>query len=124
MAATGDPEPAGRQERRDDERISILGELHGEVMVFQPMTITEIGCGGVQVETAFPLHIDSLHELRLALGDRPIVVKGRVTHCRIIDVEQEFVQYRSGIQFVELPDRVFDVIAAFVHAIKDGRRGS
>ena len=41
--------------RRDSERVEILGELRGEVMVFQPMTITEISGGGAQIETPFPL---------------------------------------------------------------------
>jgi PilZ domain-containing protein len=124
MTATGDSEPAGRQDRRDVERVAVLGELEGEVMVLQPMAITEIGRGGVQVETTFPFQINSLHELRLALGDRPIVVKGRVIHCSIIDVEHEFVRYRSGIEFTDVSGRIDAVITAFVTAIKDGRRGA
>lgn len=112
----------GREDRGDTERIEILGELHGEVMVFQPTTIKEISRGGAQVETTFPLHLDSLHEFRLTLGDRSIVIKGRVAHCSISDVEQEGVVYRSGIEFVEPSDRVFTVIADFIEAIKTGRR--
>jgi PilZ domain len=108
--------------KRDAERIQILGELHGEVMVFQPMTIKEMARGGVQVETGFPLQLDSLHEFRLTLGDRSVVVKGRVAHCSITDVEQEIVLYRSGIEFVEPSDRVFAVISDFITAIQDGRR--
>ncbi len=108
--------------KRDGERIQILGELHGEVMVFEPMVITEISRGGAQVETAFSLQLDSLHELRLTLGDRSIVVKGRVVHCSISDVDQELVTYRSGIEFIELSDRVYSVISGFIEAIKDGRR--
>ena len=108
--------------KRDGDRIQILGELHGEVMVFQPMAITEISRGGAQVETAFRLQLDSLHELRLTLGDRSIVLKGRVVHCSISDVDQELVIYRSGIEFVELSDRVYSVISGFIEAIKDGRR--
>ena len=107
---------------RDSERIQILGDLRGEVMVFQPMAIKEISRGGVQVETAFPLHLDSLHDCRLTLGDRSVVVKGRVVHCTISDVNQEIVMYRSGIEFVEAPDRVDDVVADFIDAIRDGRR--
>ena len=42
-----------RKDRREDERYSILGALGGAVMVFLPMAITEIGRGGVQVETPF-----------------------------------------------------------------------
>ena len=108
--------------KRDGERIQILGELHGEVMVFQPVAIREISRGGTQVETAFPLQLDSLHEFRLTLGDQSIVVKGRVAHCSITDVDQEVVVYRSGIEFIETPERIEDVIEAFIEAIKDGRR--
>jgi hypothetical protein len=91
-------------------------------MVFQPTIVREISRGGAQVETSFPLHLDSLHEFRLTLGDRSIVVKGRVAHSSVSDVEQEGVVYRSGIQFIEPSERVFSVIADFIEAIKSGRR--
>ena len=109
-------------EKRDRERIEILGELHGEVMIFQPLSIKEISNGGCLVETSFPLHLNSLHEVRLTLGDRSIVLKGRVAHCRISDVDQEIVTYRSGIEFIEPTDRVRAVIKDFIEAIKAGRR--
>jgi hypothetical protein len=108
--------------KRDNERIQILGELHGEVMVFAPVAIKEISRGGAQVETAFPLQVDSLHDFRLTIGDRSVVVKGRVAHCSITDVDQELVTYRAGIEFVEPSDRVMSVIAEFIDAIKEGRR--
>jgi hypothetical protein len=110
------------EEKRDRERIEILGELHGEVMIFQPLSIKEISRGGCLVETAFPLHLNSLHDVRLTLGDRSIVLKGRVAHCRISDVDQEIVTYRSGIEFIEPTDRVRDVIREFIEAIKAGRK--
>jgi hypothetical protein len=116
------PRPAGPGDKRDKERIQILGELHGEVMTFQPMAIKEISRGGAQIETGFALQVDSLHDFRLALGDRSVVVKGRVVHCHISDVEQELVLYRSGIEFVEPSGSVSDVIEEFVEAIKSGRR--
>lgn len=107
---------------RDGERIQILGELNGEVMVFQPMAIREISRGGAQLETAFPLQLDSLHDFRLTLGDRSVVVKGRVVHCSISDVDQEAVFYRSGIEFTEPSEPVEGAIHDFIQAIKDGRR--
>ena len=110
------------EEKRDRERIEILGELHGEVMIFQPLSIKEISRGGCLVETAFPLHLNSLHDVRLTLGDRSVVLKGRVAHCRISDVDQEIVTYRSGVEFIEMNDRVRDVIKDFIEAIKAGRR--
>jgi hypothetical protein len=124
--ALGDdaPHPLTPQddEKRDSERIDMLGGLHGEVMVFQPMAIREISRGGAQIETAFPLQLDSLHDFRLTLGDRSVVVKGRVAHCHISDVDQELVTYRSGIEFVEPSDRIISVISDFLGAVKDGRR--
>ena len=75
--------------KRERERVPILGELRGEVMVFQPISILDISVGGAQVDTAFPLQLDSLHDFRLTLGDRSIVVKGRVAHCRISDVARQ-----------------------------------
>src|ERR1700704_1818610 len=113
---------APADDKRDTERLQILGELHGEVMVFQPMAIKEISHGGAQVETAFPLHLDSLHDFRLTLGDRSLVVKGRVVHCSITDVEQELVIYLTGLEFIEASDPVAAVIADFIEAITSGRR--
>ena len=91
-------------------------------MVLQAMAVKEISVSGAQVETAFPLHIDSLHDLRLTLGDRSVVVKGRVVHCSISDVEQEGVLYRSGVEFIEPSDHVHGVIAGFIDAVRAGRR--
>ena len=113
---------APADDKRDSQRLQILGELHGEVMVFQAMAIKEISPGGAQVETGFPLHLDSLHDFRLTLGDRSLVVKGRVVHCSITDVEQEQVVYLSGIAFVEPADRVSTAIADFIDAVTTGRR--
>src|SRR5262245_37863791 len=121
MAAPSRPASPG-DDKRDKERIQILGELHGEVMMFQPMAIKEISRGGCQIETDYPLQVDSLHEIRLTLGDKSVVLKGRVAHCSITDVDQEIVTYRSGVEFIEPSERVYSVISGFIDAIKDSRR--
>jgi hypothetical protein len=108
--------------KRDTQRLQILGDLAGEVMIFQPMAIKEISRGGAQLEIGFPLHLDSLHEFRLTLGDRSLVVKGRVVHCSITDVEQELVLYRAGIEFIEPSERVASAIGEFIDAVTTGRR--
>ena len=110
------------EEKREGERINILGEFHGEVMVYQPTTIKEISRRGAQIETSFPLHLDSLHDFRFTFGDRSVIVKGRVAHCSISDVDQDIVIYRSGVEFVETPDRVSSVITDFIDAVVSGRR--
>src|SRR5580658_8780226 len=92
--------------QRHAERFEILGGLPGEVLVAQRIAVTEMSQDGAQIETGFPLHVDSLHDFRLTLGDRSVVVKGRVVHCTISDVDQELVVYRSGVEFIEPSDRV------------------
>jgi hypothetical protein len=112
------PNSSASQEQRRSERIEILGDLHGEVMIFQPIIIRQIGRGGAQIETSFPLQLDSLHEFRLTLNNLSIVTKGRVVHCSISDVDQEIVRYRTGIEFIEMPERVVSAIAAFIDVMK------
>ena len=105
-------------DRLDTERVKIPGDLHGEVMVYQPMTVTEISRGGAQIETVFPLQLGSLHDLRLALGAISVVVKGRIAHARVTEVEQEQIVYKAGIEFVDLSERVSDAISAFVSELR------
>ena len=86
-------------------------------MVFQPSGVRQLSPGGMQVETGFPLQLHSLHDFRLTLGNRSVVVKGRIAHSSISDVDQDIITYRSGVEFIELPDRVADAIAHFVDAV-------
>jgi hypothetical protein len=110
-------------EKRDAERVTILGELQGEVMVFEPMLVKEVSVTGATVETRFPLHLNSLHDLRLTLGARSIVLKGRVVHSRISDVDQDIVTYTTGLEFVEPSDRVISAIAEFLDNVRTDRSG-
>jgi hypothetical protein len=109
-------------DRRSNDRLRLLSGLAGEVMVFQPMAVCEISAGGLQIETTFPLHLDSLHDFRLTLGTRPVVVKGRVTHCALVDVDQDAVRYRTGVQFVDLPERTRTVLEEFLRGLREERR--
>ncbi len=108
-------------ERRTADRLDILGDLHGEIMVFQPMQVRELDARGVQVETRVALHVNSLHELRLTLGPHSVIVRGRVVHCSISDVGQEQVVYLSGLEFIEPSMHVGEVIAGYLAAVQSER---
>ncbi len=109
--------------KKDSERIEVLGALHGEVMVFQPTDVCQISHGGMQVETKISLQLDSLHEFRLTLGERSVVVKGRVAHSRISEVDEDVIIYRTGVEFIELSDRVAEAIAHFVDELAKRVKG-
>ena len=104
-------------------RVPILGHLGGEITVVEPLVVKELGIGGATVETRFPLLIDSLHELRITLDSLTVVVKGRVVHSHISDVDAEVVSYQSGIEFVETPHHVQDAITAYLGKLQSARSG-
>jgi hypothetical protein len=103
-------------DKRGTERVPVPGEIHGEVTVFQPMAILDISACGAQIETEFPLHLDSLHDFRLSLDDRTVVVKGRIVHCQIGELREGSVLYRTGLEFVEPSEHAVAAILAFVEA--------
>jgi hypothetical protein len=112
---------ADKADKRDAERIPILGELQGEVMVFQAIAVKDISRAGATVETRFPLHLNSLHDVRLILGNKSVILKGRVVHSRISDVDQDIVTYRSGLEFIEPSARVVAAITEFLDSVKTDR---
>ena len=109
------------EDKRDTERVVILGELQAEIMIFEPMLIKEISRTGATVDTRFPLQLNSLHDIRLTLGSASVILKGRVVHSRISDVDQDIVTYRTGLEFVEPSERVTGVIAQFLDEVKGSR---
>src|SRR5258708_7748379 len=108
------------ENKRDTERVPVPSPLNGEVKVFQPMTILDVSRGGAQIETPFALQLDSLHDFRISLGDRSIVVKGRIAHCHIGDLKEGIVLYRTGAEFIENTDHAQTGLDHFV----DGPRAS
>ena len=106
------------EHKRDAERVSVPSPLHGEVKVYQPMTIVDISHGGALIETPFALQIDSLHDFRISLGDRSIIVKGRIAHCHIGELKEGIITYRTGVEFVEASGHVQSAIVHFVEALK------
>ena len=109
-------------DKRDRERVPTPRQLEGAVMVFQPMTIADISNSGAQVETPFPLQLDSLHDFRLSLGDLSVIVKGRIAHCHVGELRNDVAVYRSGIEFVEPSEPVRLAIAEFVDSLRASRR--
>lgn len=103
-------------ERRASERRKYWGAVGGAVTVFEPVVICELSRGGMLIETGFPLQLDSLHDFRLTLGDRSVVVKGRVVHASLSDVDQDIVTYRMGVEFIEPSRHAAAALADFIDA--------
>jgi hypothetical protein len=107
--------------KRASERVPIRGTLHGDIMVFEPLLVREVSTKGASIETSFPMHIDSLHDVRLTLGDISVVLKGRVAHSHVSEITQDVVTYRTGIEFVEPSAPVLGVLTTFLEELKASR---
>jgi len=108
-------------DKRGAARVDILGGLPGEVSVLAPVEIREFSLTGALLDSAFPLVLNSLHDVRLELGDRAVVVKGRIAHCRIAELGGELVRYRAGVEFVEVPAHAASAIAAYLERVSTER---
>lgn len=108
----------GTEERRIAQRVEILGTLHADVLIAQPLIITDISDVGLQVVSDFPLHLHSLHECRLTLDGTTVVVKGRIVHASVADLDGETVRYRSGIALEEAPEPVRVVIEEYARKLR------
>jgi hypothetical protein len=113
-----DARTAAAVEKRERERLRLDGPLRGEVMVFQPMTILDISQIGAQIQTAFALQFGSEHDFLLSLGQRAVIVKGRVAYCHISELTDSAASYRSGVAFVETSPAAASAILDFVSAIQ------
>jgi hypothetical protein len=110
------------ENKRDNERVPVPSPLHGEVKVFQPMTILDVSHGGAQIETPFALQLDSLHDFRISLDDRSIVVKGRIAHCHIGELREGTARYRTGVEFIENSEHVQTALDHFDETLKISQR--
>lgn len=99
---------------RGARRTRLEGHIEGEVTVLQPVTILEMSELGIQVETFSALKIESLHEFRLPLGDRHVVIKGRVVYCRASQLVGELLTYRCGVEFTEPPAHALEAIRSYL----------
>ncbi|MGE0125223.1 MAG: PilZ domain-containing protein [Vicinamibacterales bacterium] len=111
------------ERKRAHERHDLPGPVPGEVKIYHSMAIRQLSEGGALIEIGVPLQLDSLHDFRLTLGDRSLVVKARVVHSRISTVGSDRLTYRTGIEFVDLSPPVTLALAEFVDALAVQRSG-
>jgi hypothetical protein len=104
--------------KRAHERHDLPDPATGEVKIYHSMAIRQLSGGGALIEIGVPLQLNSLHDFRLSLGDRSVVVKARVVHSHISTVEKLGVSYHTGIEFVDLSEPVSQALASFIEALR------
>lgn len=90
-------------------------------MAFQSIQITQISHTGLRIETSFPLHLDALHEFRLSLAGFTLIVKGRVVHCRVSEIEDQGLTYLAGVELTDLSEHARLVIETYLNEHRSTR---
>ena len=103
-------------DRKRAERVLVPAEVTGEVTVYQPMTILDLSVTGAQVETKFSLQLDSLHDFRLSLGNRSVIVKGRIVHSQVGELQGGDVFFRTGVEFIEPSEHAQGALRSFIES--------
>ena len=109
------------ERKRAHERLDLPDPATGEVKIYHSMAIRQLSAGGALIEIGVPLQLNSLHDFRLTLGNRSVVVKARVVHSHISTVASSGVSYQTGIEFVDLSEPVAQAVTAFIEALKPPR---
>jgi hypothetical protein len=110
------------ERKRDAERVTVPAEVTGEVSVYQPVAILDLSERGAQLDTRIPLHLGSLHEFRLSLGELSVILRGRIVHSQVGGLEEGAIRYRTGVEFIEPSEHALTAIRAFVESRKAGVR--
>ena len=112
------------EDRRENHRIDIDDGLSGSITVVEPMRVAQISPTGAQIDTTAALKVGTLHDIRLSLDVRPVVVKARVVHSSVRHLHRELVFYRTGVEFIDLTPRAANTIAQFVEHLVAHRNGA
>jgi hypothetical protein len=110
--------PTFTSDRRAAPRIGIVGWLSGRVAPGEePVSVSQIGETGMQVETSTTLSPLATYEFRFSLDEgRQARVLGRTVHGRF-DVRSDGVHYTYGVQFVEVDRETAASLKEFIAAL-------
>ena len=108
-------------DRRGAVRFDLGGQVWGTVETMDPLTIRNIGRGGLLVESMRPLRVDSIHQMHLVLQADESVVQGKVRHVTGIRDALPRLRYLIGFEFIDVPAPTLDWIDELVAA--GGRPG-
>jgi hypothetical protein len=80
-----------------------------------PLTIRNIGRGGILVESLRPLRVDSIHQMHLVLYADESIVQGKVRHVTGIRDALPRLRYLIGFEFIDVPaatlERIDELVA-------------
>jgi len=91
------------RERRRSARVALLGRLHGvAVSLDVPVTVTNLGLGGMAIETPVAFPVGAIQEFELTLGDESaVILRGKVIRSQKVTPSGATPSFVTGIQFID-----------------------
>jgi hypothetical protein len=109
-----DDRPYIEEDRRQTPRVDLLQEFEGRLLALdEPVTVQQLGPGGLTIVAAVPLSPSQIHDLRMTLDDEVISERARVVHTRTL-INGDDVTYASGMAFVDPPKETRAIIEHFL----------
>ena len=109
-----DERPHIEEDRRQTPRVDLMQDFQGHLIALdEPVSVQQLGPGGLTLVAAVPLSPTHIHDLRVTLDDAVISVRARVVHTRAV-VANDDVTYVSGMAFVDLPPETAATIEHFL----------
>jgi hypothetical protein len=118
-AAASPRRTAVSKERRQAERVEVLGQLHGCVIAANvPLVIRETSATGFSVEAPVPFPAGAEHAFRFSAADgREALVNVRSIHCLRVNLPDADPFYVSGFAFESESPSTRDLIAAILDSL-------
>jgi hypothetical protein len=109
-------------DRRVFPRSDVFGALWGALGVHQPVRLVNITTSGALIVTGAPVPVESVHSLRLTVGQLTTIAEGRVRHITPVPTSGRQSRYLIGLEFVAPSIPFLDSIERFVAAVDSRSR--
>ena len=103
-------------DRRGRLRFELVGELAAVLETVDPLTVCDLSCEGILVESNESPPVESIRSLRFVSGDHVGQVTARVRHVTPVDGGDGRGPYRIGFEFLDLEPAMREEISRLAAA--------
>ncbi len=112
---------AGRRSKRIYPRVIVKGKAEGRITVLYEASLLNISLGGALIEHVQAVRPGTVSTLQVELQGKPVSLRVRVARSVADRTEvqpdgERAVIYHSGLEFVDLPEEMRQVISNYVES--------
>ena len=97
-------------------RLKVEGKDEIDLQTESKFLVKQLSAAGMLIVTELPPKPEAVVELELQLNDHTFKSKGRVVYAAEVDLVEEELRYRVGVEFVQLKKKQLQVLENFIVA--------